>query len=315
MAVEEIGRLRTIAIVGQGGAGKTQLAEAMLFTAGATNRLGRPDDGTALMDFEPEEISRAHLDQLLVPSSELEKAEVIVANTPGYTAFLPDAFNTMHAVDAVIFVATPAATSRSSPRKFGDRSSELGLPRIAFVLAARPGAHQFRRRDDRPRKDSRSAAGRADAADRRRGGFQRRDRRAGDEGADLCRRHRQGEGRRVGRRAAKQRAEEARTKLCEAVAETDDALLEKYLERATLEDDELRAALRAGVLAGKLTPVLCGSGIKNIGTGPLLDAIVTLLPAPNERPPVTRPRGQQRRDQSSARPIPTRRSAPSCSRP
>ena len=54
MAVEEIGRLRTIALVGQGGAGKSQLAEAMLFTAGATTRLGRPDDGSAVMDFEPE---------------------------------------------------------------------------------------------------------------------------------------------------------------------------------------------------------------------------------------------------------------------
>ena len=58
MAVEEIGRLRNVAIVGQGGTGKTQLAEAILFSAGATTRLGRPDDGTALMDFEPEELTR-----------------------------------------------------------------------------------------------------------------------------------------------------------------------------------------------------------------------------------------------------------------
>ncbi|HVN28819.1 MAG TPA: elongation factor G, partial [Candidatus Binataceae bacterium] len=82
----------------------------------------------------------------------------------------------------------------------------------------------------------------------------------------------------------KTRAEEARGKLCEAVAETDDELLEKYLDKGELSEDELRTALRAAVLACKLTPVLCGSGAKNIGAAPLLDAIINLLPAPNERP-------------------------------
>jgi elongation factor G len=80
------------------------------------------------------------------------------------------------------------------------------------------------------------------------------------------------------------RAEDARMKLCEAVAETDDDLLEKYLDQGEISDDELRAALRNAVIACKLTPVLCGSGTKNIGMGPLLDAIAALMPAPNERP-------------------------------
>ena len=84
----------------------------------------------------------------------------------------------------------------------------------------------------------------------------------------------------------KKRAEEGRTKLCEVVAESDDALLEKYLEQGTLDNGELRAALRNAVAAGKVTPVLCGSGTKNIGIAPLMDAIVELLPPPAERPPV-----------------------------
>jgi elongation factor G len=75
-------------------------------------------------------------------------------------------------------------------------------------------------------------------------------------------------------------------KLCEAVAETDDSLLEKYLDKGALDDDELRAALKGAVISGKLTPVLAGSGAKNIGVGPLLEAIVTLLPSPAERPPM-----------------------------
>src|SRR5271167_4778098 len=106
MAVEEIGRLRTIAIVGQGGAGKSQLAEAMLFTAGATTRLGRPDDGTAVMDFEPEELQR----HVSISSSfhhlNWKRTEVILANTPGYTAFLADSLATMDVVDGVVFVAS-----------------------------------------------------------------------------------------------------------------------------------------------------------------------------------------------------------------
>src|SRR5260370_17765133 len=133
MAVEEIGRLRTIAIVGQGGAGKTQLAEAMLYTAGATKVLGRPDDGSAVMDFEPEELAR----HISISSSfhhlNWKKTEAIVANTPGYTAFLPECFNTMRAVDGVVFVASAGGALKLKSEKIFNYSNRLVLPLIAFV--------------------------------------------------------------------------------------------------------------------------------------------------------------------------------------
>ena len=133
MAVEEIGRLRTIALVGQGSTGKTQLAEAMLFTAGMTTRLGRPDDGTALMDFEPEELSR----HISISSSfnhlNWKRTEVILANTPGYTAFLPDAFSTLRAVDGVVFVASAGGDLKVESEKIFEQINRLGLPRLAFI--------------------------------------------------------------------------------------------------------------------------------------------------------------------------------------
>jgi elongation factor G len=283
MAVEEISRLRTIAIVGQGGAGKTQLAEAMLYTAGATKVLGRPDDGSAVMDFEPEEVAR----HISISSSfhhlNWKKTEAIVANTPGYTAFLPECFNTMRAVDGVVFVASAGADLKVEAEKIFDEIKRLDLPRIAFVsrlerermnfaaalndlektLEAKPVVLTLPIGEEAGFNGvidvlAMKALTYADA-----NGKAREEELSGD---------------------LRARAEEARTDLCEAVAETDDALLEKYLEQGEISDDELRAALRNAVLSCKLMPVLCGSGTKNIGMGPLLDAIATLMPAPNERP-------------------------------
>ena len=190
MAVEEIGRLRTIAIVGQGGTGKTQLAEAMLFTAGAITRLGRPDDGTAAMDFEPEELHR----HISISSSfhhlEWKKTEVIFADTPGYNAFLPECFNTLRAVDGLVFVASPGADMKVESEKIWEAAGELGLPRIAFVSRLDRERTKLRFRADRPGEDSRRGRGAYDS-DRRGAGILRRGRSAGDESAGLRRRQRQ----------------------------------------------------------------------------------------------------------------------------
>ena len=233
MPVEEVGRLRTIAIVGQGGTGKTQLAEAMLFTAGATNRLGRPDDGTALMDTEPEELSR----HISISSSfhhlNWKKTEVILANTPGYTAFLADSLATMEVVDGVVFVASAGGDLKVESQKIFDQINKLGLPRIAFVsrldrermsfakaladleksLAAKPVVLTL------PIGDELAFNGVIDVLAMK----------------ALVHSDASGKAKEVELSGElKTRADEARTKLCEAVAETDDALLEKYLEQGDL---------------------------------------------------------------------------------
>ncbi|MGH6679392.1 MAG: GTP-binding protein, partial [Bradyrhizobium sp.] len=285
MAVEEIGRLRTIAIVGQGGTGKTQLAEAMLFTAGVITRLGRPDDGTAAMDFEAEELHR----HVSISSSfhhlDWKKVEIIIADTPGYSAFLPDCLATLRAIDGVVFVASPGSDLKVESEKIWQALSELGLPRIAFVsrldrertsfenaladlektLGAKTAALTL------PIGEETALSGIIDVLAMKALVYSDTSGKPKEEALGG---------------AAKERAEQARTKLCETVAETEDELLEKYLDKGTLEDNELHAALRSAVLTGKIVPVLCGSGARNIGIGPMLDAIVNFLPAPNERPAV-----------------------------
>ncbi len=283
MALENPERLRTIAIVGQGGAGKSQLAEAMLYTAGAVKNLGRPDDGSASLDFEPEELSRHITISSAFHHLSWKKTDVILANTPGYAAFLPETFATMRAVDAVVFVVSPGGDLKVEAQKIFDQVRKLELPRIAFVS-----------RLDRERAsfaaalaDLEKALGAQAVALTLPIGEE-----AGLNGvidvlamkalvyADASGKPREEE--LTGEQ--KSRAEEARTRLTEAVAETDDALLEKYLEQGSLTDDELRTALHNAVNSGRLTPVMAGSGAKNIGVAPLLDAVATLLPSPQERP-------------------------------
>jgi len=283
MAAEEIGRLRTIAIVGQGATGKTELAEAMLFTAGTLTRQGRPDDGTAAMDFEPEELHRKISISSAFHHYNWKKDEVIVADTPGYQAFLPDSFATMRAVDSLVFVATAGGDLKVESEKIWAEMNELRLPRIAFVSRLDRERNNF----DHAMADLEKALDAHPVALTLPIGAELTFNGVIDVLAMKALMYGDVSGKPKEEALSdeqKERAETARTRLCEAVAETDDALLEEYLDKGVLEDAELRTALRAATIAGKLTPVLCGSGLKNIGIGPLLDAIDTLLPAPNERP-------------------------------
>ncbi len=278
MAVADIARLRSVAIVGQGGTGKTQLAEAILFTAGAITRLGRPDDGTAVMDFEPEEISRHESISSAFHHLDWKRNTVILADTPGYAAFLPDTFNTLRAVDGLVLVVSPGADMKVETEKIWEAAQAANLPALAFVsrldrentkldnaladlaaLGAKPAPLTL------PIGTDNALAGVIDLLNMKAIRYSDTSGKAKEEelSADLL--------------AA---AEEARTRLCEAVAESDDELLEKYLEEGKLENDQLRTALRKAVLERKVTPVLCGSGARNIGAGPLLDAILELLPSP-----------------------------------
>src|SRR5512139_3800906 len=98
----EVDKIRTVALIGQGGCGKTSLGEALLFTAGTTTRLGRVDDGTSIFDYEPEEKSHKLTISSTLGLAEHEKHKITVVDTPGYDVFLYDAQASLFSVDATV---------------------------------------------------------------------------------------------------------------------------------------------------------------------------------------------------------------------
>jgi elongation factor G len=284
MSSEEVTRLRNVAIVGQGGAGKTTVADALLFAAGATTRFGRVADDTSAFDTEPEEIRRKSTITASLHHAAWRKHELNLIDTPGYSAFLHDTHNCLRAATGAVLVLGPTGGEvKIETEKVWAWCDEAGLPRIGFVtrmdrerasidhalgdlkaVGAKPavlhvplGAEaEFRGVVD-------VLAGKAYVYQGESGTFQE-----GPVPADLA-----------------DEVGAAREALVETIAEANDALLEKYLEGTELTVEELRTGLRDGARAGKLLPVLCGAAGKAIGLHPLLDAIVDLLPSPAELAP------------------------------
>ena len=279
MAVADVTQVRNIGIVGQGGAGKTSLADAILFNGGATNRLGSVNEGTSNFDFEPEEVRRQLSLSAAFHHTAWKKHEITIVDTPGYANFLADTLNSIRACTGLVFVLEPASGSlKVEADRIWARGENLKLPRVAFVTKM-----------DRDRADFDSAV--RDVSDVLHGkpvpiqipigtaetfrgvvdlvtmraliGQSDGSLKDEDIPADLA-----------------DAAQTGRERLLEAAAETNDELLEQYLENGTLSGEQLGEALRAGVRDCKLVPVLCGSGVRNIGVPPLLDAITDLLPSP-----------------------------------
>ena len=285
MSSEDVARLRNVAIVGQGGTGKTTVADALLFAAGATTRFGRVADDTSAFDTEPEEIRRKSTITASLHHAPWRKCELNVIDTPGYSAFLHDTRNCLRAATGVVLVlGSTGGEVKIEAEKIWAWCEEAGLARIAFVtrmdrerasidhaledlkaLGAKPavlhvpiGAEaEFRGVVD-------VLAGKAYVYQGESGTFQE-----AAVPADLA-----------------DEVGAAHEALVETIAEANDELLEKYLEGTELTAEELRTGLHDGAKSGKLLPVLCGAAGKAIGLHPLLDAIVDLLPSPAEMPPL-----------------------------
>ena len=282
----EPNRLRNIALIGHGKAGKTSLAEAMLFDGGSTDRLGRVDDGTAVMDFEPEEIKRS----LSISSSfnhlEWEKHKINVVDTPGDANFVIDTKNSLQAVDGAVVVVDAISGVEVTTEKVWDYANQFNLPRVFFVSKMdRERANYAQTLTDiqkiltskavslnLPIGAEDSFAGVVDLLSQKAFYFD------GNQSGKFTEKELPAD--------LKEEAKGAREKLIEMIAEADDALLEKYLEGQELSPEELAQGLKKGVLNKSLFPVLCGTGLRNIGIPQLLDAVIQCLPSPEDRGPV-----------------------------
>ncbi len=273
-------KIRNVGIFAHGGAGKTSLAEALLFSAGAVTRLGKVDDGTATTDFEPEEIKRKVTISTALAPCEWRDHKINFLDTPGYADFVAEVKGTLRAVDAALVVLCAASGVEVGTENVWKYADEAGVPRFAFINKIdRENADfaatvaQMREKFGNnvvpiqlPIGSQDSFKGIIDLVKMKAytpvsaPGTQYTE---ADIPADL-----------------RDEAEEARLAMIEAAAETDDDLLTKYLEGEELSDDEIRTGLVKGVAQGKFCPVLCGSAYKNIGVQQLLDAVVAYAPSP-----------------------------------
>src|SRR5512139_377313 len=132
MAAVEFDKLRNVGILGQGGSGKTSLGEAMLFATGATQRLGKVLDGTSVLDFEPEEVKHRVTISTAFHSLLWKKYGVTLIDTPGYSAFLADAINSIRALGGAVFVLNPAVGVRVEAERLWARANEDRVSRVLF---------------------------------------------------------------------------------------------------------------------------------------------------------------------------------------
>ena len=282
----EPSQIRNVALVGHGGAGKTMLAEALLFAAGATTRLGRIEDGTATTDFEPEEHERQISLSLGLGPVEWNGHKINLIDCPGYADFIGDVASALRVVDACVFVVSAVDGVEVSTELIWDMAEDLGLPRLVVVnkmdrerasfertltqlseaFGTKPfplhvpigSEESFKGTVDLLRMQTFSYDGTAPKGS------------TGDTPSDLA-----------------DQVESSRIQLVEAAAEGDDVLLEKYLEQGDLEEKEIATGLSESVAAGTTAPVLACSATHLIGIDLVADTICSLLPSPLQRPAVT----------------------------
>ena len=297
MAIE-VDKIRNVGVVGHGGVGKTSLVESLLFAAGAVTRLGKVDDGTTTTDWDPDEVRRKISINTAVAYCDWKGHRINFVDTPGYGDFVPDARAGLRVVEAALVVVDAVAGVQVQTEKVWKFATEYELPRAIVINRLDRERGDFVRTLDSitrrlkgrvvpiqiPVGEESGFRGAIDLVKMKAVTYTDGKPTEGEIPAELA-----------------DRAKEYREKLVEAAAETDDDLLTKYLEEGALEEAEMLKALRAGIGAGKIVPVVCASATKTIGTHPLLELIMHEFPSPADRNEVTGTDGKAK--QPATRPV------------
>ncbi|MDA8065144.1 MAG: elongation factor G [Thermaerobacter sp.] len=263
-----------LGLFSHGGSGKTSLAEALLHRAGATERLGRVEEGTTVTDHEPEEQRHRVSISLAAAYARWREHLLQLLDAPGYCEFAGEARAALRVVDAAVFPVDATAAVGASTESLWAAAAERSLPRVVFVNKLDRENANF----ERTLQELSTALGRKLLPVTLPVGEQ-----AALSGVvDLVRLEvHLGTGTGPVPAGLAERAQELHRELVEAAAEQDDELLARYLEGEELTPQEVHRGLAAGTAAGKLIPVLCGSALNGVGVSELLDAAVDLLPGPS----------------------------------
>jgi elongation factor G len=274
--------IRNIALVSHSSAGKTMLAEAMLHFTGVTTRLGRIEDGTTVSDFEDEEIRRGISLSTSVIPVEYKDHKINFLDTPGYTDFVGEVISAVRVADGAVVVVDAVSGAEVGTEIGLNYAEEFGLPRFVVINKMNRDNADFQKALASVQKISEARLiplqlpwGEKDAFQ---GVIDLLSMKAyagdGKTATDIPSDYADA-------------AEEARMELIESAAEGDDELLMKYLEGEELSPDEIISGLKSAVMAGTSIPVFAASGTAEIGLAPLLDAIIGLMPSPDQMPAVT----------------------------
>jgi elongation factor G len=279
-------RIRNVALIGHRGSGKTSLHEAMLFEAGAVNRLGTVANGSTVSDHEPDERARAMSIGATLACFEHGGREINLIDTPGEPSFVADAAASLRVADAAVVVVNAVNGVEVNTERLWERADADGLARLVFVnMLDRERADFFAALDS-----LKTAFGPHVVATEIPIGVEREVRGVIDL-IDMEAFIYEGAGRGSAERVEvpeelRPQAEEYRERLMDEVAENSDELMERYLDGEEIDHDEIVRVLKQGVTAGRLFPVTCGVATRNLGTNRLLDALVEDLPSPAMRGPV-----------------------------
>ncbi len=276
-------KVRNVVLVGHGGAGKTSLAEAMLYLSGATKRLGTVDDGHSGLDYDPEEIKRKFTINLALAPVMHDGVKINIIDTPGYADFMGDAIAGMEAAEMALFVVDAVSGPQVQTARLWKAAGDLGIARAVFI-----------NRMDKEHADFEAAMAALDAKFGHRVGAVQIPMGAEAEFRgviDVIRMkayHHEGDKEEVLDIPAEftDAAEAAREKLTDLVAEADESLMEKYLDGERLNQEELEALLDKAIAQGIFIPVFVGSATKLQGIEDLMDEIVSFFPEPTAHGPV-----------------------------
>jgi elongation factor G len=276
-------KIRNLALVGHGSSGKTSLAAAMLFDTGVTTRLTKVDKGNTVTDFEPEEIDRKISISSAVCSVEWKDHKINIVDTPGFSNFLWDTRAGLRAVDGAAVLIDSVAGVEVGTEKVWEMLEEAGLARLIVI-------HKIDRENanfDRALEAVQQFFGRQAVPVQIPIGQEKNFRGVVDLIACKAYLFEKDESGKITEAAipaeAQAEAEKRSRELVEMIAESDEKLMEKYLENGELSAEDIRAGLKKAVAARQIYPVFTASAILNMGVQPLFDGVIELLPSPVDR--------------------------------